>query len=1116
VDYGPANDSLLLAAGYLSDLYMALGNEAFADASNPTILFDSQAIGTIAHDSVAIDFENVFRSTATARFAFQGQVSSLLEEELHLLRGRDDFLAPGIEIAPIYNRLFWNYTRGIDAGEVIYALNYNIVEKDDDDADGKIDAADAQRQFPQGHGDAYGHYLTALKGYYRLLSNDAFTWGTRSEAVNILGQPVSVDYLDERKFASAALALAETAKQIQGLEHRKAFQDAPASGWSHFNSRKENSRTGRIRNWSFDDWSSRGGQGAYYHWVTANAILPADDTVHEGIQKIDRSTVPELAQLASNGAAIQRSMDSANSGLNPLELTRDSLVFDISPQEQVDGNTHFEQIYERAVLSLHNAFEVFNRATESSRLLRSLENQNQNLDAVVVDQERAYRRQLLDFYGAPYPGDIGPGRTYPKGYDGPDLFRYLYIDRPFDIFAKELLYSFENGKKKVELQIFDPDLIDSLDSPLRNFRWLHDDAEKRKKGFVKYTLNEDMGPYQFAESSMGSRPRIGSIQESLAAVRLAEEQLYTGLVSMNFARTEFIRLLEKFEKDTRNHLEKLAIENSISVARKKTKEVFAAIKAIRDAFKVAEETTKEIAISVKETLPTVVGTASDVTSAARAAILAATITATIPAKAKDTALAKVEAVADLALLQLEFIGDIEVLRLEQATFFRAQAEELRKKYSAARSKFREVDVLHVAYARALEHYRNELSKGQSILAQRETYRKRAAAIVQGYRTRDVAFRSFRTEALEQYQTLFDLSAKYAFLAAQAYDYETGLLGSDAGRNFIGGLAGSRALGLLDSQGQPAFAASELGDQGLSGFLAKMKTDWDVVEGRLGFNNPDVYGTTFSLRNEYYRLPDNENGDRQWREVLAQSVIPNLLANASIATHALQIDSTGGTPLQGIVIEFPTQIETGLNFFGRPLASGDHRFTESNFATKVHYSGIVFEGYEGMDPCHLCLTKAPGHDPSVHVNALSATPHVYLMPVGEDRMRTPPIGDASTVRSWQVLDHALPLPFDIGQIGESGGDTDFFAFGSQSLDGEFMAARKHQAFRAVDNEAFFQTSRSNEYTNSRLIGRSAENSNWILVIPAIELLNDPEEGLRRFINTVSDIKIHYHTYSYSGN
>ena len=62
--------------------------------------------------------------------------------------------------------------------------------------------------FPQGHGDVYGHYLTALTGYYKLLTNPFFDWGPKAETVSVLGQTVEVDYKDERKFASAAAALA--------------------------------------------------------------------------------------------------------------------------------------------------------------------------------------------------------------------------------------------------------------------------------------------------------------------------------------------------------------------------------------------------------------------------------------------------------------------------------------------------------------------------------------------------------------------------------------------------------------------------------------------------------------------------------------------------------------------------------------------------------------------------------------------------------------------------------------------------------------------------------------------------------------------------------------------
>ena len=86
INFGPANDALLLAAGYLNDLYMMYGNEAYADAANPTI-----GIGTK---------DRTYGEVATALFAFKGQVATLLEEELTLLRGRDEFLQPGTGLTP--------------------------------------------------------------------------------------------------------------------------------------------------------------------------------------------------------------------------------------------------------------------------------------------------------------------------------------------------------------------------------------------------------------------------------------------------------------------------------------------------------------------------------------------------------------------------------------------------------------------------------------------------------------------------------------------------------------------------------------------------------------------------------------------------------------------------------------------------------------------------------------------------------------------------------------------------------------------------------------------------------------------------------------------------------
>jgi len=319
---------------------------------------------------------------------------------------------------------------------------------------------------------------------------------------------------------------------------------------------------------------------------------------------------------------------------------------------------------------------------------------------------------------------------------------------------------------------------------------------------------------------------------------------------------------------------------------------------------------------------------------------------------------------------------------------------------------------------------------------------------------------------------------------------------------MGEIIASRSLGILDESGQPTFAASQLGDPGLAGLLAKLKSDWDVVEGRLGFNNPDQYGTTFSLREEYFRIPKTTDGDRLWKEKLTELAQANLLADSDVAAFALQVDQTDGTPTPGFVVSFPSVIQAGNNFFQKPLAAGDHRYTESNFATKIAAAGVVLEGYKGMDPCLVCTTPGGvGPDTSGHANALSATPHVYLMPVGTDTMM-PPLGGGER-RNWKVLDHALPMPFDVGSFDDGSSAP---APGATSLSGRFKEARKHQAFRAVGREEFFLANRSNEYTNSRLIGRSAANTKWKLVIPAAELLNDPDEGMKRFIDSVTDIKL----------
>ena len=95
------NQTLLFAASRLNDLYSLLGNEAYADAEDPTVPYP-QDLSTAG---------NYLGANGSSLFAFMNQEPNELEEELALLRGRDDTLEPSVETSPVYNRLIWNFTR---------------------------------------------------------------------------------------------------------------------------------------------------------------------------------------------------------------------------------------------------------------------------------------------------------------------------------------------------------------------------------------------------------------------------------------------------------------------------------------------------------------------------------------------------------------------------------------------------------------------------------------------------------------------------------------------------------------------------------------------------------------------------------------------------------------------------------------------------------------------------------------------------------------------------------------------------------------------------------------------------------------------------------------------
>lgn len=100
---------LILATTRMGEFYSLLGAEAYSDAKNPLV--------------ASADGE----PTAAGVFCFANQVPTLLDEELALLRGRTSATQfPKLTAAPYFNRLRWNFTKGITEGEAAYVANYGV------------------------------------------------------------------------------------------------------------------------------------------------------------------------------------------------------------------------------------------------------------------------------------------------------------------------------------------------------------------------------------------------------------------------------------------------------------------------------------------------------------------------------------------------------------------------------------------------------------------------------------------------------------------------------------------------------------------------------------------------------------------------------------------------------------------------------------------------------------------------------------------------------------------------------------------------------------------------------------------------------------------------------
>lgn len=1042
---GPANNALLNAASRIADFYMLLGNEAYGDAQDPTIGFTTKS--------------GQFGTAASSIFAFQNQLSSLLEEELALLRGKDSNIG-----RPVYNRLVWNFTQG--DGEVAYVKTYNITNQN---TDGIINEYDAKIMYPQGHGDAWGYYLSAINSYYSLLNKQNFTWVPRPESVIVGGAPIKVDYMDERKFAQIAAQRAKTGTEIVDLTYRQNYVDDPAGQWQGYKD------TDTVRAWGVDEWSRRAGQAAYLDWAVANSLLPEKDQnpSHTGISKIDRTTVQELRTIATEHLNIQNQADKMNKGLNPLGLAKGVVPFDIDPTLISQGKTHFEQVYERAEESMKNAITVFDYANTYTQMLRQNQDTLENFKTNIKGQEADFKNRLIEIFGYPYPEDIGSGagKAYPEGYDGPDWIHYMYVDVP------ELTGNIEDteiNRYTVKFNFMASDYD-------KDFGISSENASKE----VTFEVPRGEG-WASKPSGWTKRRAPGKVQNALSEVIKAHAQFKTGRLEFQGALDALQAAVDGVNETYAFDLKKINIQDTANKATIGMDVAVSAFDLAAEYFDQTEESVEQAAEAVETAAPTSVGTAVDAGAPVRAA--AETVKAVTNGAIKVGKMATMTASAALSngISVIEKMTEARLDSLDKAKEVQDASGDIDVAFQKALEKKSSLYTLQAVIDQKLGDFKAALAEGQRIIEQRADFRQKTAGDVQSYRYEDMAFRIFKNDALQKYRAQFDLAARYVYLAATAYDYETNLLGSDsgAGRQFFTDIVKQRSLGEVIG-GLP-----QVGRPGLADPMARLSQNFGVYKTQLGFNNPQTETNRFSIRKELFRIKADAASDDNWRGELKKYRINDLWQLPEFRKFCREFapESSGAQP--GLVIPFTSNIIFGRNFFGWPLAGGDSAYDPSHFATKVRSVGVWFSNYDAA--------------------GLSFTPRVYLIPAGEDVLRSPS-GDGFAQRRWQVVDQKLPVPYPIGS--SSLGNPSWIPV-NDSLSDQMGGIRKISSFRAYHDGGSFNPAETT--SDSRLIGRSVWNDKWMLIIPGGTLLNNQDAGLDTLINTIGDIKLFFQTYSYSGN
>ena len=749
--------------------------------------------------------------------------------------------------------------------------------------------------------------------------------------------------------------------------------------------------------------------------ANGNGIWDAQDPTFtlpgKALQRVDRHTVTSIKRIPAEYAKIEDVLESAIAGMNPVGLAGDAVPFDIDPlafagRTGIPTVSHFEQIYSRAVEATKNASTVFDRATEYQNNIRGQQDRADAFKNEVVAGDRDLRNQLIKIFGTPYEGLIGTGKPYPAGYKGPDLFFYMYVDVQdvngetvpkhnekfqffWDGFSQQVVdftgdinssigQADRNVAKPVDI---DGDLTNDFREVFQKF-FINDiigaDTATRRKNLAAITnvdfvkdnsvlelnLPITASGYSFqAEPEWGRRGVTGELQSIISDLVQAQAALALSVGDYDVLVSEFVDQAQLLEAA---HGKKLFVLQRGRDDVKATEIQTYNAQAARSAAAVLRYVTAlpaEIADQSTDGIPQVFGaivgmsngTVVDPQSISKNAVTGAFV----GKKVGEFGGLVLDEVAEYATIEHQFQSarvQLEIDEKEISAELRGPLKELEASLRNEGTTRIEVFQKLEALRQFSDAYRSKLHRGLAVLAERHDFNRLAAGTVQEVRYRDMAFRVFRNDALERYRAAFDHAARYTYLAAKAYDYETNLAPSAPGsaQPVVEDIIKARGLGALEN-GEPV-----AGSGGLADALARMRDNFSVLNGQLGINNAQAEESKISLRWELFRIPHGANCDEQWREVLQKHRVDDLrtLPEFRRLCRPFAPHRVGKQP--GIAIQFRTEILAEHNVFGKPLRAHDHAFDPTLYATKIRGVGVWFQNYDKnvLAPCAAGLSR-PG-------------------------------------------------------------------------------------------------------------------------------------------------------------